>query len=331
MARSTSPRPTRPLGCLSALVLAVAVAACGAENPEEANVDRSVEHAFGVTELSGSPDRVVTLGWGSTEAALALGVEPIAVPNGEGNGGIDGGLHPWVVDHLDEEGLEEPTLLSVNAGAEPPYEEIAALEPDLILAAEAGLDDEQYERLSKLAPTIAHPGEAWETPWRDVVTLAGEALGSPDEAEEALEDIDALTASAAQDHPEFDGLSITAALVYDGELNIATASEPRSQLLEELGFSVDSYGETGPWHELSLEEADEISSDVLLMYFQSEAERREFEQGPAGAILSQYRDGRVATVVGAANVAAVSPPTALSWSWTIDDFVDELARAAENA
>lgn len=287
----------------------------------------NVPHAFGNTVLGNRPERVVTLGWGPTEAALAVGIPPIAIPRGTGNGGDETGLHPWVSRFLADHNLPRPEVLSTNASDAPPLEEIAALKPDPVLATEAGLTREQYDQLTRIAPTVAHPGEAWATPWRDVITISGAALGTPEQADQVLADLDGVTRRAALAHPEFVGRSITVAEVYDGQLLIYTAAEPRGQLLGQLGFSVDSYGSADPWYELSLEEAGSVTSDVLLMYHAGETERQAFETGPAASLMPQIAQGRVASVVGTANVAAVSPPTALSWPWTIDAFVATLAAA----
>ncbi|MGM0722819.1 MAG: hypothetical protein ACQEXM_20230 [Actinomycetota bacterium] len=51
------------------------------------------------------------------------------------------------------------------------------------------------------------------------------------------------------------------------------------------------------------------------MYHATAAERREFEAGPVPELMPQFGRRQVASVVGAANVAAVSPSTALSWPW----------------
>ena len=67
--------------------------------------------------------------------------------------------------------------------AEPELEQIAALEPDLVLS-NAVRHAEIYDELSAIAPTVyaAAIGETWE----DNLRLAGEALGRSDEAEELL-------------------------------------------------------------------------------------------------------------------------------------------------
>jgi iron complex transport system substrate-binding protein len=46
-------------------------------------------------------------------------------------------------------------------------------------------------------------------------------------------------------------------------------------------------------------------------------------------LMAQVRDGRVAEVVGTELIAAVSPPTALSLTWGLDEFVAALSEAAQ--
>jgi iron complex transport system substrate-binding protein len=48
-------------------------------------------------------------------------------------------------------------------------------------------------------------------------------------------------------------------------------------------------------------------------------------------VMPQIQNDSVATVVGEANVSSVSPPTALSLPWSLDDFVSELSEAAKTA
>jgi iron complex transport system substrate-binding protein len=315
----------------------VVLTACGSDSGSDDNASNStsaesvtIDHAFGSTEIDCGAERVVALGWGPAEAAMAVGVEPVAIPGGNDTGADADGIHPWVAEFLAKNNLQNPAILAAGAD-DPPYEEILNQNPDLILATEAGLTQEQYDRLTDIAPTVAHPGEAWSTPWRETIQISGEALCKPAETEKVVADLNALTADAAAEHPEFKGKSITVVMAVTDQIAIATATEPRGNLLTELGFTVDSYDSPDTYKVLSTEEASRITSDVLLMYFPTEAERQAFEAGPTAKLLPQYASGNVATVVGAANVAAVSPPTALSWPWTIDDFVDTLSAATPQA
>src|SRR5699024_2283272 len=140
----------------------------------------SIDHAFGTTTIESAPQRVVTLGWGSHEAALALGVVPVGMEAQTYAAGDDGQL-PWVTEKRQEMGAEV-TMIPATV-EEPAYEVIAELEPDLILAPYSGITKEQYSLLTEIAPTVAYPKEAWTTPWREVITIVGKSLGMAQEGE----------------------------------------------------------------------------------------------------------------------------------------------------
>ena len=67
--------------------------------------------------------------------------------------------------------------------AEPELEQIAALEPDLVLS-NAVRHADIYDQLSAIAPTVY--AEAIGETWEDNLRLAGEALGRSDQAEQML-------------------------------------------------------------------------------------------------------------------------------------------------
>lgn len=109
----------------------------------------TIDHKFGSTTIEAEPTRVVSVGFNEHDVLLALGVVPVGLrdwyrdqPNG---------VWPWAQDEL---GGAEPEVLSSNSLT---YEQIAALNPDLIVGVWSGMTDEEYELLSKLAPTVAQP------------------------------------------------------------------------------------------------------------------------------------------------------------------------------
>lgn len=290
----------------------------------------TIEHAFGETTIESEPQRVVTWGWASADAALALGVVPVAIPF-QGYGGDENGVLPWIADELEELGAETPTVLP--DAAEAPIDAIAAAEPDLILAHYSGLTAEEYELLSTIAPTVAYPDQPWATPWRDVVTIAGEALGRADRAAEVLDGIDAAVAEAAQAHPELDG--VTVAQVWDtgDTFYVYTPADPRVEFTEDLGLvtapsvtDLDT-GESTFYFTLSHERLDELTSDVLVAYADTQEGLDAFLASPAAGTMPQVQQGAVAGLVGQAFIASVSPPTALSLTWGLDDYVAALADA----
>jgi iron complex transport system substrate-binding protein len=290
----------------------------------------TIEHAFGETTIDAEPERVVAWGWASADAAIALGVMPVGIP-AESYAGDEEGVLPWIREAVEEQGAEMPTVLA--NGEEPPYEDIAELAPDLILAPYSGLTEDQYDLLSEIAPVVAYPEEPWATPWRDIITIAGEALGRSDEAEAVLDDIDGRIAEAAAEHPEFAGKTIAAVWDVSGSFYVYKDEDPRVQFLLDLGFesapAVDELdtGEATFYYTLSYEQLDKLQSDVLLSYASTQEEQDAFLNSSYAQLLPAVQSGAVASLVGTEYISAVSPPTALSLTWGLDQVVAALAEA----
>jgi len=323
-----------------AVVGALALAGCASSTePDDSGAAASdgtfpvtIEHAFGETTIDEAPANVVTWGWGSTEASIALGVVPVAIPFDSYAGGDDGVL-PWVTEELDNLGVDTPIVLS-NDGEAPPYEEIAAADPDVILAGYSGITEEQYELLSEIAPTVAYEGEAWSTPWKDVVTTVGTALGKSAEADTVLADLDEVLAEGAAAHPELEGKSVAAVWDVAGTFYVYKAADSRVAFLFDLGLvnapAVDelSNGDSTFYYTLSYEQLDKLESDIVVVYSDTQAEQDAFIAAPYAQAIPAVKAGAVAPVVGTELIAAVSPPTALSLTWKLDTYLDSLSAAA---
>lgn len=327
---------------LAASLLTLSLAACGSDDstedtaPDDTTSSEeefeavTVEHAFGSTEITERPERVVTWGWGTPDAVLALGVVPVAMEE-LSYGATDAGFMPWQEEAFEEMGVEPPTTLT--PGEAPPFEEIAAAAPDVILAPYSGITEADYERLSQITETVAYPDEPWATPWRDVITTVGDVLGQADEAEQVLAEIDAEVAEAAEEHPEFADTTIAAVAIDPGAFYVYSGADPRVQFLEDLGFTLApsvgdlDTGESSFFYTLSTENVDQLTSDVLLSYVPSEDRAEEIASDPTFQTMEQFQQDRVATVAGEDIVSSVSPPTALSLSYSLDTFVEALAGA----
>lgn len=283
----------------------------------------TIEHALGETVIEAAPERVATWGWGSTEAAIAAGVYPVAVAEQIFTVGEDA-LLPWVEEAYDEAGVEKPTVLSdPESGSTVPYEEFVEAAPDLIVAPYSGLTQEQYDVLSDIAPVVAYPDGPWTTTWQDTITLTAQALGRSDAGEQVLADIDDFVAQKAAEHPEFAGKTF-AAIVDDpskGQVSVYTAADPRTTFLEGLGVEnapsvaeLDTSG-GGFYFDLSYEELDKLDSDFVVAYAYSDEAAQAFDDNKRLQAIPAVRDGQVVKVVGPPEVSAVSPPTALSVYW----------------
>lgn len=294
----------------------------------------TIQHAFGSTTVSAAPTRVVTWGWGSTDAAIALGVVPVAMPRQSYGGDADGVL-PWVRERLKADGSPVPTILPDEQTA--PAEAIAAARPDLILAPYSGITQAEYDTLSKIAPVVAYPGKPWATPWRDTIRIVATALGRGAQADTLLADIDATVKAKAAEHPELAGKSIAVVFPTAQDFYVYKPADPRVAFTNDLGFvnapSVDALanGDQSFFYTLSTERLDELTSDVLLSYADSQATQDAFLGSAAAKLMQQVKDGAVASIVGTSLVSSVSPPTALSLTWGLDDLVAELSKAAKAA
>lgn len=303
--------------------------ATGSAAPSTAGFPVTLTHAFGQTTLDAAPERVATWGWGSADAALALGVVPVAMPQQTYGGNADGVL-PWVADKLTAMGAATPTLLP-NNGTDAPIEQILATRPDVLLAQYSGLTQLEYDRLTQGGiKVIAYPDKAWSTPWRDVITSTAQVLGKTSEATALLNGIDAEVAQRAAANPEFAGKSVATAAVMGGTFYVYLPADPRVQFTQDLGFttpdsvtSLDT-GESTFFYTLAPEQFGSLTADVLLIYGATDDDVSTFLASPEAKLLPQVNGGKIAKVTGESEVSSVSPPTALSLTWGMDKFVDDI-------
>jgi iron complex transport system substrate-binding protein len=336
-------RVRAPLTMLAAVPLALAaLSGCGSATAEDragsgpsasdGAFPVTLEHTFGETTIEEQPERVVVLGWSAQDTVYALGLDPVGMPAYPFGGGDDGVL-PWNDEHFDP---DVTTLLDTADG--PPLEAIAALEPDVILAPYEGFDETVYESLTGIAPTVAYPGEAWTTPWRDQTRMIGQALGMEDEAEQLIAETEAQVAAVADEHPEFEGLTAAYTSLGAEALYLYLPSDPRVQLIEDLGFttapSVDELAagvDAGTFYaQLSLEQAPEIESDVLVGFTDGLTAQEALDSDLYRSVPAIEDDAAV--VLDDQEVAAAaSSVSVLSIPFVLDELIDDLADAAANA
>lgn len=254
------------------------VAACSTQKPGEVAKDGSttVRHLFGDTTIPGPPQRVVSAGFTEQDDILALGVVPIATT--EWFGGEPFAVWPWAQPRL---GPAKPAVLTLTDGIQ--VDEIAALKPDLIVAANAGLDADTYAKLSEIAPTIAQSGpDAFFEPWRDQATVIGQALFQNDAMTGLIAAVDDRFKTVATDNPQFTGKK---AMLLGGTLfrdSVQNRTGWRTEFLTQMGFTVPPAPELIP--------RDDIASaldaaDVLIWTTESDQERDALLADPTIAAL----------------------------------------------
>lgn len=307
-----------------------------ASHAEEGAFPVVVEHALGETTIDTEPQRIAVIGWTTPDIVVALGRVPIAVGKNT-YGADDAGHFAWFSDAVEELGGELPAALPSLERGEIDFEELLETAPDLILATYSGITEEDYVRLSEIAPTVAYPETAWATPLDENIAIVGEALGVPDRAGELQASLDATISAVAQEHPEFEGVTFAYGTVPsdDGTLLLNGPTDTRVQLLEQLGLVLEpgvsvlaEASQESSSFNVSLEEVSELSPQLFVTNVEDEAE---WESALSGSsIFANWApiagDNAVVTTDHAQTMSLASP-SPLSVPWGLEAFVGPLSEA----
>lgn len=212
------------LAAAAAAFIALVLPAAAQDFPQ------TFEHKFGTTVVETKPERIVTLSYSGVDHYLALGVVPVGIQYWYGDDPY--GVWPWAQDALGDSELV--ALKDVN------YEQIAALEPDVIEAVTSGITEEQYRELSKIAPVVATPADQsdWSTPWYDMTRIVGRITGKAAEADAIVDRIQGRFASIVAQHPEWSKMTASVAWAEDTQMGIFRGLDARSQVVQQLGFTI---------------------------------------------------------------------------------------------
>src|ERR1700757_3336754 len=198
----------------AAAAVGVAAASPGCSSPKSApgtsaGGSVTITHLFGQTVIKEPPKRVVSAGYTEQDDLLAVGVVPIAVTNWFGDQPFS--VWPWAQPKL---GAAQPVVLNLDNGI--PVDQIAGLKPDLIVAINAGVDADTYQKLSAIAPTVPQSGDdAFFEPWKDQANAVGQAVFQAGQMKSLVDSVDKQFKDVAQKNPEWNGKK---ALLMQGRL-----------------------------------------------------------------------------------------------------------------
>lgn len=268
--------------------------ACGSDEPGTVAGDGSVtiKHVFGETKIPSAPTRVVSAGFTEQDDLLALGVVPIAVT--DWFGGEPFGVWPWARARL---GTAQPVVLNLYDGIQ--VDQIASLKPDLIVATNAGLDQDTYTKLSAIAPTIAQSGQsAFFEPWKDQANTIGQAVFKFDEMTKLIADVDAKFTEVGKNNPTFNGkkVVVVSATAYQDAYDV-TPPGWRTDFLGQMGFavpdSVDAFVEDDRAQVPRAKLASVLdAADVVVWKTESDEERAALLADPTFATLTSTKNDR---------------------------------------
>ena len=212
------------------------VSACSSSKPAPGTAAAgsvTISHLFGETVIKEPPKRVVSAGYTEQDDLLAVGVVPIAVTNWWGDQPF--AVWPWAQSKL---GGAQPVVLNLDNGL--PVDQIAGLKPDLIVAINAGVDTDTYQKLSSIAPTVPQAdGDAFFEPWKEQATAIGQAVFQADQMKSLIDAVDKQFAAVAQKNPGWHGKK---ALLMQGTLwqgtVVATLAGWRTDFLNQMGLVI---------------------------------------------------------------------------------------------
>jgi iron complex transport system substrate-binding protein len=317
-------------------LLALVLGACATDSgPSESATDNAseageafpvtIDHRYGSTSVPSAPRRVVSVGFTDHDYLLALGVTPVAVRDWFGDQPL--AIWPWAQDAL---GDAKPEMLS---SGDLNYEVIAGLRPDLIVGIYSGLTEEEYGKLSQIAPTVAQTKDDpdFGAPWQEQTRMIGRAVGREDKAVTLVDKVEARFESVKDQFPQFEGK--TAAIGYSfeaGSFGSYGSSDPRSRTMAALGFEIpeeiDRMAGDAFFTEISAEQLNLLDADVLLWVLTVPAEV--VTGSPVYQQLDVAKEGRD-VFLDDVLAGAFSFSSPLSLPYLLDRLAPQLAAAVD--
>jgi iron complex transport system substrate-binding protein len=223
-------------GAAAGLLVFAAPAACSSHKSPPASGrgggPLTITHAFGETTIPQPPKRVVSAGFTGQDDLLALGIVPVAMTNWFGDQPF--GVWPWAQPKL---GSAKPVVLNLDNGIQ--VQQIAALKPDLIIATDAGLDQDTYQKLAAIAPTLAQSdGDAFFEPWKDQAKAIGQAVYQSGQITSLINGVDKGFTAVADKYPQFKDKRV---VLLQGRLhddNVVATTGWRTEFLTQMGLTI---------------------------------------------------------------------------------------------
>ena len=313
-----------------------ALAACGRSEPS-APAASAVDGAFpvtvegveGPTTVDAPPRRVVTVGtYRDIDAALAVGVVPVAAAKLPPM--VPGGITPWARERIG--GSPMPELFETTGGM--PFERIAALAPDVLLATDhSGLAND-YPTLSGIAPTLSSASGYNKDTWQVTTDRVGRLLGRAGAATDAIARVEAAIRTARAQNPGFAGRTFTIGPVTpDGVVyTINSENDASARFLSDLGLTLSpSVRGLAPDRlpgraVVSPELLRMLDADVMVLSFSTAASRARLEAEPVFRQLPAVRRGAYVPV-DTTTAVAIAFPSAVSIPYGLQKSIPPIAAA----
>ena len=295
---------------------------------DEGEFPVTVEHKYGSTTIASQPKRIVTFGPTDEDMVLALGTAPVGLTDWWDNYAA-GNPWPWARPFL-----ASADYAVIPLDGETHYEEILALDPDLIIGQYTGMTAEEYERLGQIAPTVAQSAEYedWRTPWQIMSRTIARALGKPEEGESLIAGVEESFARVKEANPRFSETTVLYVERGDGTFTIRGANEPRVQVLTNMGLVVpDDYAELGEFGQDFSDEQMHVLDDVdVIVWVTDPPSQEQLLDNPLFQGLRVTKENRVVFVTDETLRAAINWSTVLSLPYAAEHLAPLIAESLQN-
>lgn len=334
----------RALVALSVLA-APALASCSSsagssDDTSEVSTYSAITHLYGETVLEAEPKKIATVSWVNADTLLALGIVPAGMPTVTW-GGNDNGSTDWIDAKLEELGAgwgSEGAPVQYDESDGINVDEIAAVMPDLIIAAYSGVTQEEYDQLSKIAPTIGPLAPNYTASWEDTLAAVGAATGRSAQATELAEQLTADLAAVGEENPAIAGATFIAGTLglADDTISLYVGEDTRPRFFTALGMTQadvvteNTEGSETFFLEWSAERADELDSDLFYTWAAPGSTAEDFQDNALFAQIPAVAAGGVVLTDDDHLTLSISAANALSLPWALEHFVPTVVEAAQS-
>jgi iron complex transport system substrate-binding protein len=197
------------------------ITSCTNNTSVETNLNpecRPIQHTMGETCVPLEPQRVIALGGTTLESALVMDVGPLAAQTD-------------VLPHLESK-LEGIEILGWPLN----LERVVALKPDLIIGSANGQEQDTYDLLTQIAPTVlANPQTSGD--WQEVVRFVGQVLGKPENANQVLADYQGRIDNLQQRlGGQLQNIEVSVVRLYPDKIGVYLKDSFIGKILADVGF-----------------------------------------------------------------------------------------------
>src|SRR5699024_4361676 len=196
--------------------------------------------------------------------------------------------------------------------------------------------EEDYAKLSKIAPIVSFQGELPEMTWQERTAAAAEALDRRAQAEEVEESVADEFAAVKKKHPEFADTTFTYANVHPDQISYESYKGADNSFFLNLGFTLPEQANEFSADDLALskENIDKLDADVLFVAYPFGDEglmtQDQLEEDELFQSLDAVKSGHYA-VIPKELASPLTYKTPLSVSWVLDRLTPVLAKAVAGA